>query len=117
MKLIICILLSFGLNAQNLTMSCEVNNTILHEVIIKVDTLKFDVNKPLLIQDNAILYINVVEGFGYIQRGGIGGAPTVNGIDRFKGDKNPIIKLMGCPGDFTNLKIRENIDIKYYCNN
>ena len=119
MKNIIYILLIFtlSLNAQNLTMSCEVNNTIEHDVIIKVDTLRFDVSKTLLIQDSAILYINVVKGTGRIKRGGRAGAPTVNGIDRFKGDINPKIILMGCPEDFTNLEIEANINIKYKCDN
>jgi hypothetical protein len=125
-KTFIILLFCTSTYAQVLNIDCDSTNVITalntpdSSNIVVVDELMFSCAKILLIQDNAVLYVFSLQGTGKIIRGGKGGAPTVNGIDRFEGDANPMIVLIGCEGEFNNLEIGENIDIVKitdWCNN
>jgi hypothetical protein len=109
--LVLFLITTFSVGAQNIVVECGQPNTIYHKSITVVDTLRFTCAKTLLIQDSAVLYVFKVEGSGLIKRGGIGGAPTINGIDRFVDDANPMVVLVGCEGDFSNVEIGSNIDL------
>lgn len=104
-------------NIERLNIDCGVYNTIEKGNHIVIDTLSFNTKSLFLIQDNATLKIKKVIGTGQILRGGIGGAPTVNGIDRYPEDASPTVTLIGCPEDFNSLEIGENIDVVFVFDN
>ena len=109
----ILLLFSFCLHSQNMNIECGQDNTVREQnTPIQIDTLFFNgCQRGFLIQDNAILFLKEVIGIGEIRRGGKAGAPMSGGIDRFEGDANPMIVLIGCPSDFDTLEIGPYIDV------
>tara|TARA_R110001632_G_scaffold62679_1_gene150428 strand:- start:588 stop:983 length:396 start_codon:yes stop_codon:yes gene_type:complete len=123
LKLFVVLALTQFVFAQEIMVNCETDNVIEAlptpnaDNIKIVDKIIFDCGNTLMLQDNIVLYIWKVEGFGRIIRGGKGGAPTINGVDRFEGDANPMIVLIGCEGAYNDLQVFENIDVVYVTNN
>ncbi len=92
--------------AVNLFVTCDADNIIRDGQHVYIDTLFFE-SSILLMQDNSTMKIRNIVGTGRIIRGGIGGAPTINGIDRYPTHAPPNITLIGCELKFNSLTIDE----------
>jgi len=86
LKLFVVLALTQFVLAQEIMVNCETDNVIEAlptpnaDNIKIVDKIIFDCGNTLMLQDNIVLYIWKVEGFGRIIRGGKGGTPTIKGV-------------------------------------
>ena len=111
---ILIFLFANSLVCQNLVVTCQGQDIIETRTHHLYETVSFeDCGATLLMRDSSTIKIYRVEGSGFISRGGLATAPTINGIDRFQGDENPMIVFIGCVGDFDSITIGENIDVTY----
>ena len=117
MKRLFTILIFLFANAlvcQNLIVTCQGQDVIEKDTHPRYDKIIFEnCGATLLMQDSSTIKIHRVEGSGYISRGGIAMAPTINGLDRFENDQDPDVVFVGCEGDFDSITIGEHIRVTY----
>lgn len=120
--LTICLLFASLIKAQEVyIVACGNANTIYSNERVEISKLQFTCARTLLVQDNSIVRLYDVEGYGEIKRGGKAGAPiNAEGIDRFEGDAEPLVILIGCASNFETLTIDPLIEVTtdfFDCNN
>ena len=114
MKYLIILIFTNTMLSQTLNVTCEGQDIIETRTHHLYETVSFeDCGATLLMQDSSTIKIFAVNGVGFISRGGVATAPTINGIDRFVGDENPQVTFIGCEEDFTNIIIGQNIDVNF----
>lgn len=98
---------------QNIEADCSIDFKIRRGEIKTADTLKFETSYLLLMQDNSVMYVWNLQGYGQIYRADAGGGKRIDslGIDRRNGDENPLLILIGCLEDYSNLDVGSNIDV------